>query len=552
MSGAKEAGKRILGRIPREDRIRAAILFSMILSCLARMICVNRIRPSGAAYLFTALDVLIFAEILMPLGASEAVHNLILKRREAGFHKNAKRIYTSALLHTVAYVIVVLIVWGISARRFSEDFLLGKAGYTTLLWMLPLFALDAFTLLLRGYSDGHYQGAQSAFIIFVRQFIVFILILLWGGRDSLSGNQVARLLRNEEVGYIYDASGIIGLITVAAVIALILYLVFLTGGHHDRHLSRGRDNNKKHESPTGLFYTGAFPFAGSILCFLSFHFAGLLLFGRYYRSGGRQILQSYIWGMYSGIYQSLCLLPYMMIFFLIYNSFRQVRGSVAREDRGDLRIRSMNLSGEAAMICFFFAIFNVLMAPRLLGGLFGVDSVLGRRLIWFGTIPFILCCFGLTTSMLLMMIRCRRQLLLHSLVSLIASAAVMLFVPALNIEKSGIYSLLISGSVYYLLLTLLNYLQLMRFLHYTADIMRVVIMPAGCAAVCGIPVFLLSLLFKLFMPDLLNVVICFILYAFAYFFVICRSGLVTVYTLRRMPLGRYAARIGRKLRFLGE
>ena len=222
MSAVKEKGRKLLKRIRPDDRLKLSVFLSFILNFISGFIIVSRIRPSGAAYLFSTLDVAIFALVLLPLGASEALHDLILKRAQIGFLKNAKRIFTSAFLHILGYVIICLIIWGISAQVFSEHFLFGKSGYTTLLWAMPIFAVDAFILLLRGYSDGYYRGYQSAYILLAGQFIYFLMVVFFAGRDTVSGQQVAKLLRNEEVQYIYDAIDIERLVLIASSIILLI------------------------------------------------------------------------------------------------------------------------------------------------------------------------------------------------------------------------------------------------------------------------------------------------------------------------------------------
>ena len=551
MSAVKKAVKNPFRKIHPENRHKLAVFFSVLLCCFSRLICVYRIRPQGAAYLFTAYDILLFALVLIPLGTSEAVHELIQKRREIGFHRNAKRIFVSAFLHIAAYVLIVMIIWGFGAKPFSESFLLGKAGLSTLLWMMPVFAADAFILLFRGYFDGQHKRNRSVYIILFRQIVVFLLILFFSGIDSASGQQVSKLLRNEEVKYIYDASGVIKILCIASAVTLLILFGVLMNGHHERLLQRGNDNNRKHESPTGQFYSAAFPLSGAVLCFLSFHFASFLVFGRVFRSGN-SVLQSYVWGMYSGIYQTVCLMPFMLIFFLLYNTYKKNTGVMSREEKGELRIRCMNLSGESMIICFFFAGFNLAMAPQIVNGLFGVDSALGRRLICFGTIPMIFCCFAINTSMQLIMIRAVKRLMIHCLIALVPAVGFMIFMPSMNISDIGIYSLIVAGSIYYLLITLMNYLHLIKYLHYNLDVLRVILAPALCALIPAAAVFLLGLLFKLFMPDILSLIICFILYLFAYFFAICRTRLVTVYSLKRIPLGPYIFKLGRKLHFLGD
>ncbi|MBP5608224.1 MAG: hypothetical protein J6X66_08170 [Lachnospiraceae bacterium] len=551
MSSAREAGRRLLKKISQEERLRLSIFCSIWLTFFTRLIIVRRISPSGAAYFLSSADILVFFLVLIPVGASEAVHDLIQKRKKTGFMRNAGRIFATAFLHILAYVILVIILWIFNAGRFSESFLFGKAGLSTLLAMLPLFAFDAFTLILRGHSDGYYGGTHSGYIMLIRQFLAFLLVLIFAGINSSSASSVSALLRNNEVQYIYDANGILVLFMIAAFAALILYSLTVAGGHFERSLKRGKDNNRKHESPTGLFYSMTFPFAMAFMAFLSFHFVSLLVYGKTLKSAMTS-LKSYIWGMYSGVLGSLCLLPYLMIFFLIYNSVRKLGYGLKGEDRGEYRIRCMNLSGESMLICFFFAVFYAVMAPSLIKGLFGIDSVLALRLVWFGMIPMILCCIAVNTSMQLMLISSFGALSIHCLLALIPALSIMIFIPGINIEGLGIYSVILASGVYYLVCVILNYLKLARELHYSFDILHVIVLPALCAVIAGIPVLLLSLLFSLFMPHILSVIICFALYFFCYLFAVCRAGLISIYSLKRIPLGRYIAKIALKLRFLED
>ncbi len=551
MSAAREAGRRLLKKIGPEERLRLSIFCSILLTFLSRLIIVRRISPSGAAYLFSSVDILIFFLVLIPVGASEAVHDLIHKRKKIGYMKNAGRIFLSAFLHILAYVVFVIILWIFCARRFSETFLFGKAGLSTLLAMLPLFAADAFTLIFRGHSDGYYGGTHSGYIMLLRQFLAFVLVLIFAGINSASGSSVSALLRNNVVEYIYDANGVLVLLMIAAFATLILYTLTVMGGHYERSLKRGRDTNRKHESPTGMFYSMTFPFSLAFLSFLSFHFASLLVYGKTLKDS-ISWLKSYVWGMYSGVLGSLCLLPYVMIFFLIYNSIRKLGYGMKGEDRGEYRIRCMNLSGESMLICFFFAVFYAVEAPFLTGGLFKLESALAVRLIWFGIIPMILCCIAINTSMQLILIKKFGMLGLHCLIALIPALLIMIFIPGINVAGMGIYSLLLASGVFYLICALLNYIRLSRELHYSFDPMRVIVLPALCAIASGVPVLILSLLFSLFMPHILIVIIGFVLYFFCFFFAICKAGLISIYSLKRIPLGRYFAKLALKLRFLEE
>lgn len=551
MSAVKAKGRKLLKRIRPDERIKIALFLSLLLSCLSGIIMVSRIRPQGAAYFFTSIDVVVFFLILLPLGASEALHDLILKRAQIGFLKNAKRIFTSAFIHVAVYVLLIMIIWGLLALKFSENFLFGKAGYTTLLWGMPLFAADAFIMILRGYSDGYYRGHHSSYALLFRQALLFVLMVIFAGRDSSSGLLVSKLLRNEEVAYIYDAIGSLRILLIVSVLCVIILFILLLGGHPDRRVKRAKDNNRKHESPTGQFYSFSFPLSGAAVCFLSFHYASLLMFGRTYRNG-KELLQPYIWGMYSGIAGMLYLMPLGLIFLLLYNSLRLTGNSIKREDRGELRIRCMNLSGEAMIICFFFVIFYLAAGFNIPKGLFGVDSALAVRLVYFGAIPLLFCAIALNTSMQLIILRCRRRLMLHCVIALIPSVALMQFMPGVSIASIGIYSLIVSAVLFYLIITVLNYVHLIQYVHYSLDFLRVLILPALCSLAPGVAVFLLGLLFSLFMPALLNVIICFILYTCGWFFAICKSGLISVYSLRRIPLGRFIGKLGRKLHLLGE
>ncbi len=519
-----------------------ALLFAFLSACLIT----RRISPRGAAGFYSAFSVHIFFLMLFPLGAAQALRSLVAWRYAGGFFRNAARLGVAAAVNAAVYVGIVALFWLPFAQRIAARLLMGPGNEMALLWMFPLFVGDTVLLLLCAYIDGIDDRWTTARAFLLRQFTGFVFLFIFSDMSNSTGEQTAKLLHYDGIRYIYGAGSAAILLIPGTLAAIVFCILKLRSGRIRREEMLGRDSNKKHESPSGLLYSRCFPLCFSMLGFFSIIYAALVIDSA--AAEGEWLIRSYQWGMFGGISCIFGFLPMALVFLLQYSAAEQVTTGAERRNLTEVRLKCQALNTQGGLILSFFAVFNAVMAPQLAQGIMGVDSAMAVRLLRLGSIVLMICGFALMSGMQILMLKRERKAILHCVLALPPAGLVYyLFRPALSI-----YAMIPASALFFGLILAQNLRQLWRMIRYQVHPAESVLLPLGICLAGGVGILLLGLLFGLFLPALVVLLICGILYFFFCFIAACRFRLITAYGLRSLPFGEYLIRLGLSLKQIKE
>ncbi len=532
----------IIGLPGEKASVILALLFGFLSACLVTA----RISPRGAAVFFSAFSVHLFFLMLFPLGAAQAVRILVGRRVSSGFFRNARRLGVAASVNGGVYAAVVALLWLPFAGRIADRFLMGPGNEMPLLWMFPLFAADTALLLLCAYIDGTEKNGTAAKAFLIRQFCAFLFLLVFSGMSNTTGEQAAKLLHYDGIRYIYGAGSAAMLLLPGTLAAVIYCVIKLRAGRSDREEKLRKDAYRKHESPSGLLYTAGFPLSFSMLGFFSLLFVAFLIDSSV--SESERLIRSYQWGIYGGVYCVLGFLPLALVFLLQYSAAAQVRTGAERRNLAEVRLKCQSLNSMGGLLLSFFCVFIAAMAPQLAKGMMGVDSSMAVRLLRFGSIPLLISGFALMSSMQIVMLKREGKVILHCFLSLPPAGLVYyLLRPMLSI-----YAMLPAAALFFALILAQNLRQLWRMIRYQVRPAESVLQPLVICIVPGVVILILGLLLSLFLPSLVVLLFCGILYFFGCFIAACRFGLLTAYGLRTLPFGEYFIRLGLRLKQIRE
>lgn len=548
MSENKKSRKRrfALPQIEGENIIHWCVVLAVFFSILTRCVVVRRTGVQGSAYFFAAYEVLVFLLLFFPVGVSSAVREQFGKRFETGFYRNAKRIFNAAVVALFFYLIVITLLWWRFSEGISGFMLLGKTNSLPLMWLLPVFVVDALTLLVRGFLDGEMETSASGIVFLVRQVTTFLFVLIFARVFHVDGSNVSKLFRNEEVKYVYGAAGVaIGFLIGAAVGLLVYFVIYFK---HLSYLQRqvDRDQNRRRENSNGIMFTYATGAALAYIGMYSMIFIAQILSMHHFRQE-YELVQSYQWGIFEGICQTTGAFPMLLIFLLYLGDSKQISRAYQLGDFHEVRIKCQNLTEFSMMLAFFFTSFHIAAAGVITKGLFGVDSVMAVRMLRYGSLSNLFIVYAFITCLELLFIHQKAKVALHCFgAAVVGGLALYGLLPS---EKLGIYGIFVAMVIFSLVLTFANMIVLNRKIRMRADA-RHILWPFMAALISGALALLLNLLFDLFLPPMVSVILIFPICLLAYFVVGCKIGLITEYTFYGIPLGEQMERFGRMLKVL--
>ena len=558
---ASKSGKRkhkiALPHFDNENVSQICVLLGVCFTFLTRCVVVKRTGIQGSGYFFAAYEFLVFLLLFFPGGISAAVREQFGKRFESGFYRNAKRIFNAAVIAVFFYVLVIALLWWQLSEVTSEYLLLGKTNTLPFMWLLPVFIVDALTLLLRGFLDGETEASgdtvilnaffPTSLVFMIRQASTFVFVLIFAGVFQGDGINASRLFRNEEVKYVYGAAGVAIGFLIGAVIGFVAMAAIYF--KHLNFLQRQveRDQNRRRENSNGILFSQAATAALACTGLFSMFFVAQI-FAMYHFRTEAELVRSYQWGILLGICRTMSILPLLSVFLMYLGDARQITLSMLRGDAHEVRIKCQSLTEFSMLIAFFFSSFTFAAAKVICKGCFGIDSVLAVRMLRCESVTVLFLVYALATSLQLLFMQKKNKVVTHSLGAMLIGAVLLWFL--LPSERLGIYAVFVATIVCATVLSFLNLLVLNRKIRFRSDPKSQFVWPFLSGAVSGAAALLLSILFGYFMPAFLSVVIIFFLSLLIFFIVGCKTGAITEYTFYGIPLGQYMERFGRMLRLL--
>ena len=559
MSGSKKRRRRHAFALPQMENTAIAnfcVVLAVLFTVLTRCVVVRRTGVRGGGYFFAAYEFMVFLLLFFPAGVSATIREQFGQRLETGFFRNAKRIFNAAVVSLFFYILIVAILWWRFSEGVSEIVLLGKTNTLPLLLLLPVFVLDVLTLLLRGFLDGESDAADGQTIddthvgsvaFLVRQAATFFFVLIFAGTFQVNGINVAKLFRNEKVQYVYGAAGVAIGFLLGAIVGLITYALFYF--NHLNNLQRrvDRDQNRRRENSNGILVTYAANAAAAYVGMFGMSFVAQLLSMRHFRAEA-QLVRSYQWGMLEGLCKTSWCFPLLLIFLMYLGDAKLITRAIRRGDSHEVRIKCQSLMEFSMLVTFFLAGFYFGAARLITKGMFGIESVMAVRMLRFGSITMVFMAYAFITSLQLLFMQQKTRVALHTFAALLVGGLLLWILLPSN--RLGIYAVFGANIVFSAVLIFWNLLILNRKIRLRPDIRRHLIWPLAFALISGAFALLLCLLFGLFMPSLLAVVIIFPLSLLVYFITGCKMGVISEYTFYGIPLGEQMERFGHRLRIL--
>lgn len=548
MSKRKRVEK-IQDNYPAEDLvIPAVILMIILLTSWTWAVIVSKNGLRGSAYFFTAADLILILMVSLPYTLKSVIATLVYKRVEQRQYRNAKSILNAGLLISILYSIATILLLYIFADSLCQSVLIGPKSYLTLIILSCTILCYSISCTFKGYFEGMGGSFPLLTTKLTGQLVMAVATAIFSGIFITRGIKAANVLGTQETRYAYGAAGAaIGITIGAAVVCVMMIFMYRLYGNYFKKLLK-RDTVKRRTDTVDIviqLVMQVLPTAGSYFVVLLYPVIDQIIFFRTGELHGETVMLTYQWGAYAGIYRGVLFLPLLIVLALTATERRRLSIGYHSGDIHEVRIKIHGIIRDNMIVSLFFVALTLVMADKIITGFFLVESALAVRLLRMGCIAIVLLAMTVTLLVILPAINMSFAALLTGIFALAANGITAYI--TVNRLSMGIYGIMLSVIIFGAVYTLLGIIFLLQAVRGRMNIRKLLYFPVASSIITMVAMILLALLFGLFLPPIVNVIVTALLSFLVYFIALAKFEVISAYSVSAFPFGSLLLKLGKLL-----
>lgn len=545
--GKRKKVEKIQDNYPAEDLvIPAVILMIILLASWTWAVIVSKNGLQGSAYFFTAADLILILMVSLPYTLKSVIASLVYKRVEQRQYRNAKSILNAGLLISILYSIATILLLYIFADSLCQSVLIGPKSYLTLIILSCTILFYSISCTFNGYFEGMGGTFPLLTTTLTGKLVMAVAAAIFSGIFMTRGIKAANVLGTQETRYAYGAAGAaIGVSIGAAAACVLMIFMYRLYGNYFRKLLK-KDTVKRRTDTVDIviqLVMQVLPMAGSYFVALLYPVIDQIIFFRTGELHGETVMLTYQWGAYAGIYRGVLFLPLLIVLTLTATERRRLAIGYHSGDIHEVRIKIHGIIRDNMIISLFFMALTLVMADKIIAGFFLVESALAVRLLRMGCIAMVLLAMAVTLLVILPAINMPFAALLTGILALAANGITAYI--TVNRLSMGIYGIMLSVIVFGIVYTLLGIIFLHQAVRGRMNIRKLLYFPLASSMITMVAMILLSLLFGLFLPPIVNVIVTALLSFLVYFIALAKFEVISAYSVSAFPFGSLLLKLGK-------
>lgn len=526
--------------------LAAAGIIVRLIGLLYKIPMTRILGDEGIGYYNTAYEIYNIGLILSSYSLPLAVSKLIAQKQVKKRYEDSRKVFRCGIALGVftGGLMTVLLLCG---SDFIASVIFKSPGSALpLRVMAPTILVFAVMGVFRGFFQGHGNMVPTSISQIIEQ-VVHALISIWASYDFL--RRFAD--RDNPVSY-GAAGGTLGTLVGALAAFFVLSVMMLrqkrqTDGHA---LSRSQEEVSTDAQIMKLLLL---TFTPIILSQFVYQLSGTVdnaLFGVIMDGKGfTEKERLSLLGIYGGKYRLLTNVPVAIASSLGASMIPSIvvsRGAGRKEEVKHKIYITIKFNMLLAIPCAFgmFALASPIM--RLV---FGDGRELTKELLMLGSSSVIFFSLSTVTNSVLQGIDLMRKSVTHSAISLLLHAVLVWFM--LSLLEWGVYGLVIGNVTFALVVCILNWRAIGRYLNYRQEVKTTFLLPILCSAVMAVFAALIYYGIHLAIASNTVCVAAAVLGAVCiYGLLILRLRVVSEEELKEMPMGRTIFKAGRKMKLI--
>ena len=513
------------------------IIVSILLYFVLRCFIISNGGGISAAYFFSSFNIIALFYFGVPVGTVEIVSKYVRERYSTNQYINAKRVLYFGLISAVLYSLVAI---GLIFAMSNADnlFLAGINSVFSLRLLAPSVMFVSISAVFKGY----FMGAKKKTLLnicFLSDFALALVgTIIFSKVFEDYGNKVVKVLYDNNVISGFFSGGVCIGITLGLMLGMIIHIViyFVWGRTIEDGIIKHVDDiyDLGNRMIADIFKFGCFNISYSLFIFaLQVKFFDFK-FESSFSEAFYESLNNYRFSLFFGIVLSVISLPVLFARFYAYLDIRPIRIGYNSGDRQQIRSKVNDMLRKCFIYTVPLCVYILVMAGSISGSLFGGVSSEAVRCIRFVSVFPILLCAGYILNSVLVGIKKINNSILSGVAALVLGFLVM-FIPAFKENNliGAICALYVFGLTYFAL----GLLFVIKYLKFNPDILICLVRPCICGAIIAVISILLNLLFSLFAPLPVRLIVIGIIDFVVAFIVYLKLGAFNASQLKRSPIG---------------
>lgn len=533
--------------------LAAASILVRLIGLVYRIPLNDKLGEQGNGIYSIAYKIYSIALIISSYGLPLAVSKMVAAKNVKGEYKNAHKIFVNALIFAMT-------IGGIVAGvvYFKADFLSGLMGSENASMPLRVLAPTILCVAILGVFRGFFQGQNTMVPTAVSQIFEQIINAVV---SIAAAYLFMDMYKNEKNVAAYGATGS----TTGTLFGALTALIFMVGVYlANRSVimrKMAKDTHKADDNKV-IYRILLITVIPVILSQVVYQISGTIdssLFLNMTKNQYSSKVRESMIGAYSGQYDLLINVPLGIATAMGTSMIPSIVSSFTAFDMDEVKYKVKSVIKFNMIIAFPSAVGLAVLGKPINAMLFRnlvTYRDLAANLLFFGSIAIVFFALSTVTTGILQAINKMSLPVIHSAVSL-AIHVVLVFM-LLKFTNLGIYSLIIGNVTFPLVVCILNWKSVGKYLEYKQEVKTTFVLPAVSALIMGVvsagTYYGLSAILSNWLGSYVCNLICtlcaVVVAVVVYFVALLILKTVTEEELKTMPMGRTLYVIGRKMHLI--
>ena len=508
------------------------------------------IGDAGMGYYSAAFQIYSLMLIISSYSLPVAVSKLIAGYTARDEYKNAKRIYNCSMLFACfTGGITCLIVF------FCADFLAGliklPKSAIALRILAPTLLVVAIMGVMRGFFQGNGSMVPTAASQLVEQIINAIVSVVAAKFLFDYGLGVSGLLRDDDYAAAYGAAGGTLGTSAGALAGLICLIIVYLISKRDFNYRVRHDENRHSDTFGRMLFALILTVLPVLLSTTVYNLSDILdqgIFNYVMDTKGLSEVKAEHWGIFSTKYKVLTNVPVALASAVCSSMMPSLTGCIRREEYKIAR-RKVSLAMRFTMILSIpCAVGLAVLGKPIISTLFQGEVDIPATMLKIGSIAVVFYSMSTLSNGVLQGIDKLNIPVRNAAIALVLHVGILYFM--LDVFNMGLYGVVISCVLFALIMCILNWLAIRKYLKYQQEIVRTFVIPTISTIIMGLVAWLSNFLISKALSSLISLAISIALSVCVYFVLLIKLKGVKEKEIRSFPGGNLMAAIARFFRLL--
>lgn len=544
---SKQKKKKDLNFLIQGSILAIAGIVVRLIGLLYRVPLTNIIGEEGMGVYSTAYSIYNILLLISSYSLPLAVSRLVASRNSLGQYKNARRVFQGSLMFaTFSGVLMSMITW-FCADFFAQVMNMPQAAYA-IRTLAPCILIMAFLGVFRGYFQGHGTMIPTALSQILEQIINAVISIAAGYFFFTAG--IARDLAEGKDGFYSFAfgakGGTMGTVSGAGTaLAFFVVLYFMYRRVEEKRCRRDKHQNREtYAHILKVVIMTILPVLISTTIYQISTVMDQAIYAQYVKTD-----YAAVWGAYSSKYMLMIHVPTAIAASMGSSIIPALASAISRGNRTEIVAKTGTAIRFNMVIAIPSSVGLATLATPIMNLLFSGDNSMAIRMMIVGSSMVLFNALSTITNSVLQGIGNIWIPVKNALIALVLHVGILALL--LWGFDLGIYAVIYSNILFYVLMCVFNQLSIRHILQYRQEFIKTFVCPLFSSAVMGLSAYLIyRLLLWLIHSNLAALVLSIAAAVIVYAVLLLLTKGLDEVDLASFPKGRTLISIARKLHLL--